>query len=186
MGLITAIWQKLVWCGLIGGVLGLLNAVWGRFHPAAGQAQQSIAFDLAFDAIVGTLLGLVLLGVPASIWVLGKWVFHGGRVEAVTAAPSHHVVDDAGHAAMVGSTAAVPGAILGAVGGLFLAAMALCVIGLFTLLGVTWYNDIVNHWMWAWFGTGAAVGALAGFLGGTFLGSAAGAIFGGLRGLSRH
>ena len=193
MGLITAVWQKLVWCGLIGGVLGILNGVWGLFHRTAEQAQQSGAADLIFDALVGTLFGLVLLGVPASLWVFGKWAFHGGKIETAVVAPlvpgqvtTHEVAHDAGHAAMVGSTAAIPGAIIGTAGGLFLAAMALCVLFLFSIIGITWYNDVVSNHLWSWFGVGAGVGALTGFLGGTFLGSAIGAIFGGVRALSRH
>src|SRR3954469_24561661 len=88
MGLITAIWQKLVWCGLSGGIIGILNGVWSLFHRTAGQAQQSVAADLIFDALVGTLFGLVLLSVPASLWVLGKWAFHGGKIETAVVAPA--------------------------------------------------------------------------------------------------
>src|SRR5579863_1482845 len=103
MALITAVWQKLVWCGLAGGVLGLAIGVVGLFQRTAAQAGQPVAFDVAFDTLAGTLLGLILLGVPASLWVFGKWAFHGRQVQVV-AQPN---------AAMVGSTAAVPGAIIG-------------------------------------------------------------------------
>src|SRR5579871_5147695 len=119
MGLITAIWQKLVWCGLIGGVIGLVFAMVDVFQGPGTGTEQSYLFNLAFNAIVGTLFGLVLLGLPSSIWVFGRWAFNGGKLPRVPARPAQQVtvsrdaVHTAGRAAMVGSTAAVPGAVIG-------------------------------------------------------------------------
>ena len=178
MVLITAIWQKLVWCGLVGGVAGLVFGVASLFQRTASQSYQTSLLGLAFDTLAGTLLGLVLLGVPASVWVLGKWAFHGGRQVELTT--------DAGKGAMVGSTAAVPGTIVGAAGGLFLGAIVLgCIHFLSAILGAPWFESISKHLV-TWYIVAATVGGLIGFLAGTFLGSAVGAIWGGARSMSRH
>jgi len=46
MGLVSAIWQKLVWCALARGVIGLILGIVSLFQRTAAQAQQSVAFDL--------------------------------------------------------------------------------------------------------------------------------------------
>jgi hypothetical protein len=181
MGLVTAVWQKLVWCGLIGGVAGLIYGIAGIFRPAQGQP--SLPLDLTFDTLTGTLLGLILLGVPATLWITGKWLFHRGKPPADT---TQRVVRGAGHAAMAGSTAAVPGAILGVAGGLVLAAVFVgCIHFVSEIIGADWYADLSRHLV-ACYSIFAFACGLTGFLAGTFLGSAAGAIIGGIRSLSRH
>ncbi len=99
----------------------------------------------------------------------------------------HDVVHEAGHAAMVGSTAAVPGLIAGALAGAALGAM--CLYFLFFLMIFTaapWYDNVVKHYLIVWFASFTGVGGAVGVLGGWFLGSAIGAIFGGIRSMSRH
>jgi hypothetical protein len=182
MSLMMTIWQKLVWCSLIGGVAGLVFGIAAIFQPSS-DGQQHIWSNLIFGAVLGTLGGLILLGVPATVWVFGKWVIHRGEHQnaALVERPN-----DAGRWAMMGSTAAVPGAIIGGVAGLALAGLAVTIIGLFSIIGVPWYSEIMKDQKLLWFGLPTVVGAVAGFLGGTFLGSAVGAISGGIRSLSRH
>lgn len=179
MSLMMTIWQRLVWCGLIGGVAGVAVAI---FRPSS-DGQQHIWSHLIFGAILGTLGGLILLGVPATIWVFGKWVIHRGEQQKAAVVEQSN---DAGRWAMMGSTAAVPGAIIGGVGGLFLAGLAVTVIGLLSIIGIPSYDEIMKDQKLLWFGLPTLLGAGAGFLGGTFLGSAVGAISGGIRSLSRH
>lgn len=181
MSLMMAIWQKLVWCGLIGGVTGLILGIVATIQMSNGQ--HDLSTNLSSGAIVGTFCGLILLGAPATIWVVGKRIVHHGRHQS---APVVERPNDAGRWAMIGSTVAVPGAIVGGVGGLALAVFAVGIIGLFSIIGIPWYNEIMKSQKLLWFGLPTVVGAAGGFLGGTFLGSAVGAISGGFRALSRH
>ena len=108
----------------------------------------------------------------------------GGKSTAVVA---HGAVHEAGHAAMVGSTAAVPGAIVGGLGGAALATACLGVLWFFMLFTtLPWYDQVVKNWLVTWYLSFIAAGATIGLLAGMFLGSALGAIFGGIRSMSRH
>ena len=180
MRLMTAIWQKLVWCSLAGGAAGGLLGAIAYFQRSAAETQQSPLFDIVFATLAGTLLGLVVLGLPATLWVIGKWALsaHSNR----PAEPAR----DAGHAARIGSVAAIPGAVAGAVAGVVLGAVLLGALLFLSLItGGPWFEQVSRHYLWVWFGSSAALGALTGFLAGTFVGGAAGAIFGGLRALTR-
>jgi len=181
MSLISQVWQKLVWCGWIGGGLGIVCGIIGLFQKSAGDVPQSIPFNLFFDAVIGTCFGLILLGIPASIWVAGRWIFRREKSSAATAPPS------ALGGAMLGSTAAVPAGILGGLGGAALAAIILYCLYMFMLFsGATWYNDIVKHSPVAWYAWFIGIGGVIGVLAGWFFGSVLGAIFGGLRARSRR
>jgi hypothetical protein len=181
--LISAIWQRLVWCALIGGFAGLLKGIYALLHRSASE-MDSITVGLVVDTLVGTLYGIVLLGVPVSIWVLGRWMYNGHQL--APAASGNALTQGAGHAAMVGSTAAVPGAILGIVAGLFIGALIVgCIQFLSAITGTPCFESVTRHLVIFYLCIGG-VGAFIGGLAGTFLGGAVGALFGGIRSLTRH
>ena len=192
--MLMTIWQKLVWCGLIGGAIGLVFAVYASLQPGPNGQPQDWTVNLITGIVMGSLCGLILLGIPATVWTVGKRIIHGTPQPTAVVSASHPIghptsgelKHDAGRWAMAGSTAAVPGAIIGAVLGLALAFLAVTLIGLLSIIGVTWYSEIMKDQKLAWFGIPTLIGAGIGFLCAGFIGSAAGAISGGLRALTRH
>ena len=120
--------------------------------------------------------------------MFGKWAIHGGKLEAAsTTTVTHTVAQEAGHAAMVGSRAAIPGAVLGAVTGVVMAVMVLGLLMVISIItGAPYFDYTLKHFLFVGFGSAAAIGAAVGFLGGSFLGSALGALFGGVRAMARQ
>ena len=142
--------------------------------------------DLLAGILVGTICGMVLLGVPASLWTIGKWAFHRHPPSAAVV-PQHHVMQDIGKGAMAGSTAAFPAAMAGGVVGLAVCAFVL--VGLLFIDVVTLvdpFAKVTLIGLLGYFAGSGGAGAVIGFMLGTFFGSAAGAISGGVHALLRH
>jgi hypothetical protein len=172
MALIAAIWQNLVWCGMIGGVIGLVLWVIARLWPTPGHPPPAVIPDLVFNTLGGTLFGLILLGVSASLWVVGKWVFHDRKTVPAS---------EARRFAAVGSAAAIPLTLAGAAGGFLL---CLIIVSIVTL--TPWAESLAKPAVRHWYIAATVIGGLIGFLTGTFLGSAIGALIAGLHAIFRR
>ena len=128
--LLADAWRNLLWCGMIGAAIALVISVINvmRTAPAPGN---SPGIDIAAGVMVGIVMGVLLLGIPSCLWTVGRWMFaspqHQTTPNAAPVAQTAPVVagqlaQDASHGAMVGSTAAIPGAIAGGLGGFLLVA----------------------------------------------------------------
>lgn len=183
--LLADIWRNLLWCGMIGAAIALVVSVINLAQQGV-PANSSVGMELFSGTFVGIVFGAVFLGVPACVWSTGRWIFVAPEA-ATVGVQQHGVAHDASHGAMVGSAAAVPGAIIGGLGGFLLVFAFVCVVWFISVMtGANWMNDMMNNGLIAWFLGMTIGGAILGALLGMVLGGTLGAIFGGVRSAVRR
>jgi hypothetical protein len=176
-------WRSLLWCGMIGAALGLIISIISA--TKSGPAPDgSTGVDIVSGVILGVVVGVFLLGIPACLWNIGRCLI---APKTTAPPPIPGTANVVGHDAVVGSSAAIPGAIAGGLGGFLIVAGFLAVVWFISIMtGSPWFTDIMNNGVMGWLAGFTIGGAILGALLGMVLGGVIGALFGGVRSAVRH